>query len=57
MKCHTAKNWNLAGVAFYSHLLKKSKNMTLSVFADDSWGDRYVTNSEEYQQVAEEIIC
>lgn len=57
MKCHTAKNWNLAGVAFYSHLLNKSKNMTLSVFADDSWGDRYVTNSEEYQQVAEEIIC
>ena len=57
MNCHTAKNWNLAGVAFYSHLLKKSKNMTLSVFADYSWGDRYVTNSGEYQEVAKEIIC
>ena len=57
MNCHTAKIWNLAGVAFYSHLLKKGKNITLSVFADYSWGDRCVTNSGEYEQVAKEIIC
>jgi len=57
MNCHTAKNWNLAEAAFYSHLLKKSKNMTLSIFANYSWRDRYVTNSGEYQQGVKEIIC
>lgn len=57
MNCPTTKNWNLAGVCFYSHLLKRSKNMTVSIFVDYSWGDRYATNSGEYQRVAKEILC